>query len=998
MLGGRKNPGAGKALRGALLCSLALLAAAPVARATTGDIIAPSDVRHPEKGSGWQAGTCSEEPPESAEVCSIATPGQFFETAGAHPKWGFTQFIVKHTTAGALEEPEGEVATIRVDLPVGLSVNPGATERCPLKVFEESAEKCAAEYGGSEVGKSEVTTSLAGVVSPPTAPLTEVPVYNVEPAFGEAARFGLELGGKEVFLRGDVAWAGDYHEGFTIDVPKTLPIGGLVLKNRLVFEGTAGDGTFLTTPSTCFGPAYAPGWAEGELPNGPSGSTYSTWLLAQSWSEKEAEEKGEGYVFPQSAEPAFESPIPPLSETHGPGTEPKHCETIPYEPSIGVDPGTAQTDSPAAAKVGIEVPHLLPDFGAGENEQDSSDTRAATVTLPAGMGLNPSAANGLQVCSDEQFGKGTTNPVTCPAGSIIGRARIESPPLTDVAEPQPEEVLEGNVYAGRQLSRDPTSGNEYRVFVEAKSDRYGISVRLIGNVRADPVTGQLSTTISEGPQVPFTSFDLTFNGGARAVLTSPPTCGPNQTGTTMTPWSGTPPVHPGDRFTLTGAPGGGKCAKTLAERPFAPSFGIGPASSKAGAFSPVSIHIARPDGQQELKGADLTLPPGMTGKLAGIPYCPEAALAAAGGRAGDEEKSSPSCPAASQVGTAAVEVGTGPSPYKIEDGKVFLSGPYHGAPLSLAVVTPATAGPFDLGTVVVRVALFVDPETARIHAVSDPFPHVFGGSLLDVRSVDLKMNRPEFTLNPTSCDPLATSGALAGGGADPNNPAAFSAFPVDVPFQTSECGALKFRPKLFTKLIGGRKRMRRSQHPAFRAVLIARGGDANISRAALTLPHSQFLDQSHIGTICTRVQLAAQACPARSIYGFAHAESPLLGEELAGPVYLVSSDHELPDMLVDLEGQVNIRLRGVISSTKARLKTVFSGVPDVPVSKFVLTMKGGKKGLLENSRDLCLKPNFSFLNFKAQNGKKLVKKRLPLRTPGCGHAKRHHPQHGKHRR
>jgi hypothetical protein len=971
MLLGRKiGLGLGRALSAVALLCLALLATAAPAGATTADIIAPSDPHNPQVNSGWQAGTCTEEPPESEKPCSVATPKQFFETAAGHPKWGFTQFIVRHTTEGPLEEPVGEVATIRVDLPVGLSVNPGATERCPLKVFEESAEKCATEFGGSLVGKSEVTTSLAGVVTPPTEPLTEVPVYNVEPAFGEAARFGLELGGKEVFLRGDVDWSGDYHEGFTIDVPKTLPIGGLVLMNRLVFEGTSGDGTFITTPTTCFGEAFT-----------ESGSIYSTLLLAQSWTEKEAEEKGEGYVFPQSAQPAFESPIPP-------GTSPKRCDTIPYEPTIAVDPNTGQTNSPSGPTIDISVPHLLEEDG-----QDSSHTRETTVTLPAGMGLNPSAANGLQVCTDEEFGKGTTNPVSCPAASIIGRAKIESAPLEDQTNPQPEEALEGNVYVGRQLSRDPTSGNEYRIFIEAKSDRYGISARLIGNVRADPLTGQLSTTVSEAPQVPFTSFELTFDGGPRAVLSSPPTCGPNGTATTMVPWSGNAPAHPGDSFTLTSAPGGGACAKTMGERPFDPSFAAGPASPKAGAFSPLSFEIGRSDGQQELKGTDIVLPPGMTGKLAGIPYCPEAALAAAAAKAGNEEKAASSCPAASQVGVAAIEVGTGPAPFKIDDGKVFLSGPYHGAPLSLAVVTPATAGPFDLGTVVVRVALFVDPETAQIRAVSDPIPHVFGGTQLDVRSVDVSMNRPEFTLNPTSCEPLATTGSLAGGGADPNNPATFSSFAVDAPFQTTECGALGFKPKLFTKLIGGRKKMLRSQHPAFRAVLIARGGDANISGSTVILPHSQFLDQGHIGTICTRPQLASQTCPARSVYGFASAKSPLLEDELKGPVYLVSSDHELPDLLVDLHGQVNIRLRGVISSKKARLKTVFSDVPDVPVSKFVLNMKGGKKGLLVNSRDLCLKPNFSYLDFKAQNGKKLVKKKLPLRTPGCRHAHKK-----KHRR
>jgi hypothetical protein len=397
----------------------------------------------------------------------------------------------------------------------------------------------------------------------------------------------------------------------------------------------------------------------------------------------------------------------------------------------------------------------------------------------------------------------------------------------------------------------------------------------------------------------------------------------------------------------------------------------------------MSIRISRPDGQQELKGTEILLAPGMTGKLAGISYCPESALATAAANAGEAEKASSSCPAQSLVGSAVVQAGTGPAPLKISDGKVFLSGPYHGAPLSLAVVTPATAGPFDLGTAVVRVALFVDPETAQIRAVSDPIPDVFGGTQLSVRSVDINLDRPDFTLNPTSCDPLSTSGALRGGGADPTNPAAFSAAPVSVPFQTTDCGALKFQPKLYTRLFGGKNSTKRSKFPKFRAVLVARGGDANIGRAALTMPHSMILEQAHIGTICTRVQLAANACPSRSVYGYARAKTPLLDKELAGPVYLTSSSHELPDLLVDLRGQVDIRLRGVISAAKARIKTVFPAVPDVPVSKFTLTMKGGKKGLLVNSRDLCTHPNNAFLNFKGQNGKKLKKKKQLIRVPAC---------------
>jgi hypothetical protein len=420
----------------------------------------------------------------------------------------------------------------------------------------------------------------------------------------------------------------------------------------------------------------------------------------------------------------------------------------------------------------------------------------------------------------------------------------------------------------------------------------------------------------------------------------------------------------------------------MAARPFAPAFSAGPKSSKAGAFSPVSVHLARPDGQQELKGAEITLPPGMTGKLAGIPYCKATELAAAAANSGKAEAADSSCPDKSLVGSATVAAGTGPAPLVI-GGKVFLSGPFHGAPLSLAVVTPATAGPFDLGTAVVRVALFVDPETAQVRAVSDPIPDVFGGTQLSVRTVDIALDRKGFTLNPTSCDPLATAATLRGGGADPANPALFSAFAASVPFQTSDCQALDFKPKLSTRLFGGRKAAKRSGHPKFRAVLVARDGDANIRRAAVTLPHSEFLDQGHIGTVCVKAKLAAHDCPPRSIYGYARAQTPLLDDELGGPVYLVPSDHGLPDLLIDLRGQVNVQLRGVISSAKARIKTVFETVPDVPVSKFVLTMKGGKKGLLENSRNLCAGPAFSFVNFKAQNGKKLKQKKLPLRMSAC---------------
>jgi hypothetical protein len=960
-----------------LLCLVALLATASTAVAGgTEEVIAPSDPHDPQVDSGWQAGTCNTEPPNpgapGAEVCSVATPTWFFEQAAGHPHYGFTQFIVRNSPGTLGPTPDAELARIRVDLPVGLNVNPGATVRCPLADFK--ADACDPK---SKVGDSYVTAAdplLGG-----SLPL-HAEVFNVVPVEGESARFGLKLAGNEVYLQGDADWSGNYHEGFTIEVPAALPqdlgvlLGsknGAILKNRLVFNGRAGDGTFITTPSTCLGEAFK-----------ESGSIYSTLLRAASYEQLEQKPPYEDYVWPTSAEPPLESPIPP-------GTSPKECTSIPYDPSLNLDPGTTQTNSPAGVTVDIDIPH----YSLAESEQQTSTTKESKVTLPLGMGLNPSAANGLQVCTDAQFGKGTRNPVACPAASRIGTATIDSPALPTKDDGEEEEAagpaLQGPVYVGQQLSRDPASGNLYRIFINAVSPRYGIDVRLIGHVSADPQTGQLTTTISDTPQSQVEEFVVKLDGGPRAAVSSPPTCGPNKGSAVMTPWSGNAAAVRGDSFSMTAAPGGGKCAATMAERPFSPSFAAAPASAKAGAYSPLTIRIARTDGQQELKGTDIVLPPGVSGRLAGIPYCPETALATAAARSGNEEKGSSSCPAESQVGTATVLAGTGPAPYKIEGSKVFLTGPYKGAPLSLAVITPATAGPFDLGTAVVRVAMFVNPETAQIRAVSDPLPHVFGGTLLNVRSVDLSMDRPNFTINPTSCEPLATAGALAGGGGDPANPAAFSAFPVSAPFQTTDCGAFKFRPKLYTKLLGGRKVTKRSKFPAFRAILVARQGDANIRRAAVTMPHSLFLEQSHIGTICTRPQLATSTCPARSVYGRAEAWSPLLGEKVSGPVYLVSSDNELPDLLADLHGQVNIRLRGVISASKARIRTVFNAVPDVPVSKFVLRMKGGKKGLLVNSRDLCAHPNLASLNFKAQNGKRLRVKRLPVRVPACGKAKKH---------
>jgi hypothetical protein len=933
---------------------------APTALADTGDIIEQQHTPATEE-DGFQAGTCfaNKDPAPPEKFCSPETPDLFFEEAAGHPPIGFTQYIVKHILPNPAEParqiPVGLVSEIRVDLPVGLTVNPQAIPQCPLAVFEADETKCPP---GSIVGKEELTLATIVELNPNPLPFgpnplpsgfqippnpilnTEPPLYNLEPVQGEPARFGFKIGPskEKVFLRGTVDWAGDYHQGFFIKIPPPSNPALRSLKSRLVNVGTSGDGTYITNPTTCVD---------------PSTKAYSTFLRAQKVGDTTPN-------FPFGYTP-WEAALPP-------GVEQKGCETVPFEPGLQVEPGTSQVDSPAAPKVTVTLP-----FEPNEAGREQSHVRDAEVTLPAGMGLNPSAASGLAACTAAQFGKGTENPVACPPASKVGTAEVETQPL-------PAGSLKGDVYLAEQQGFDPESGEMYRIFINPKSDRYGIDVRLIGNVKANAKTGQLVTALPENPQVPFESVSLKLDE-AKGVLTSPPTCAKQTTTSEMEPWArpGTF-VTPSAEFALTDVPGGGTCPQTLAERKFAPGYTAKSKQTKAGAYSPFRVNITRPDGEQELKLVDVKLPKGLVAKLAGVPYCSEADLASAATRSGKAEQAESSCSDKSQIGTVSTESGTGPNPLKIA-GKAFLAGPYKGAPVSMAVITPAVAGPFDLGTVVVRVALNVNPKNARVNPVSDVIPDVFGGAKLDIRTIDVNVNRKQFSLNPTSCRKQATSGVLKGGGADPTDPAAFSNYKVKDPYSATKCKKLGFKPKLFTRISGP---VQRAQNPRIRAVLQARKGDANIKRTALTLPHSLFLDQSHIRTVCTRVQLAARECPKGAVYGHARAKSPLLKEKLKGPVYLVSSDNPLPDLVADLRGQVNVQLHGVISSKRGGLKTVFAPVPDVPVKKFVLNMQGGEKSLLVNSTNLCKSEQTAVLNMKGQNGKKIKNNRYPLNISSCG--------------
>jgi len=525
----------------------------------------------------------------------------------------------------------------------------------------------------------------------------------------------------------------------------------------------------------------------------------------------------------------------------------------------------------------------------------------------------------------------------CPDAAKIGTAEIDVPALP--------RVLHGSIY-----QRTPEPGHLFRIWLV--SDELGLHLKVSGDIHLDPSSGQITSLFLDNPQAPVRSFELHFKSGPRAPLATPGSCGVYQSHYELAPWSGAPAVLGESPMTIDqGCDTGG----------FSPQLSAGTADPTAGAYSPFVLTLHRQSGEQNVASLDVSMPPGLLAKLAGVAVCGEA-----GAMVGD-------CPAASQVGATAVASGPGSSPLWIpQPGKdptaVYLSGPYKGAPYSLTVKVPAQAGPFDLGTVITRAGIYVDPETTEVTVKSDPLPQILEGVPITYRTIHVEVNRPSFTLNPTSCAPMSVRARVASVAGVVANPSS--------PFRVGSCASLPFKPRLSLLLKGSTKR---SAHPALRAELRAAAGDANIAKAVVGLPHSEFLAQEHIRTICTRVQFAASTCPAGSVYGHARAISPLLDQPLEGPVYLRSSSNLLPDLVADLRGAIHVVLVGRIDSVNGGIRTSFDMVPDAPVSKFVLSMEGGKKGLLVNSRNLCASVDRASVSLVAQSGK-AIRQRPTLRA------------------
>ncbi len=922
-----------------------------------------------------------------APVASAEVPVRLFDflpsssQAGGHPDLQFT-FSLKNSKQQQLEEGLNtpcdceNARFLTVHAPRGLVGDPHAAPSCTTSEFAGKTCPVDSQVGVAEVG----ITGNHGNALPFLSP-----VYNLAPREGEAGLLGFEVEGVLVFESFSARTGSDYGLETKIAIPDLLPLsfGDQILWGvpaaeshdplRFQFGGVQGFGFgqlcdengVRTTPSVeepiaaPSGPNSAVRGCAGFFSGGnaPSSSPAEPFIEAPTACGEPAQ-SGIDLLSYDGTETSASAPFPEVTG----------CDQLSFNPSLAARPSTEATDSPSGLDIDLTVPQF-----ESPTVPSPSEIKGTEMVLPEGFTINAAAADGKSACADQEASFGTTNAANCPETSKIGTLNIETALLPG--------LLPGYLYLGK-----PLPGDRYRVFLVA--DGFNVHVKLAGRIVPDPSTGQLRVIFEDLPETPFQKFSLHIFGSERGALATPAKCGTYGITTTFTPWDAVLGKQTSKTFfEINQGPNGSPCPG--ATRPFNPGFEAASAGNTAGAHSPFALRLTREDGSQFLSALNVTTPPGFAATLKGIPYCPEAAIAAAarGAYSGVSEQSNPSCPPASLIGEVIAGAGAGSHPF-YAPGRVYLAGPYKGAPLSLVVITPAVSGPYDLGDVVVRTALYVNPESAQVSAVSDPLPQIIEGVPLRIRSVLINLNRPNFALNPTNCDPHSVETKISGAEGATATPSAH--------YQVANCANLPFAPKLSLKLTGGTKR---TGHPALRATLKAREGDANISRLIVALPHSEFLDQAHIGTVCTRVQFAAKSCPAASIYGHASATTPLLNQPLEGPVYLRSSSNLLPDLVVALKGPPSQPIEVVVAGKvdtgpSGGIRTSFETVPDAPVSSFTLTMAGGSKGLLENSIDICKAPQRVSVKATGQNGRRA--NQSPALQASCGgKAKKRHKQ--KHR-
>jgi hypothetical protein len=893
---------------------------------------------------------------EGFDVSFLRTAGneEHVETlSGSHPFEIRAHF--KFNSLG--ERSDGDLREMRVDLPPGLVANPLAVGKCSEKLLETPR---SSPFAPSRSGESCPGISQVGVVTLVTDREEGRPhmfgVFNIQAPPGSAAELAAAPYGERVRYTPVVREEGgtyaltlfvkNFTQGFDLREMSVELWGNPWSPSHDAERGNCLNEVDPVHPfGKCSVDADLPQHAEMPFVTLPTncGESLPYKVNLDSWGGETAEAHGAS---------------PPLTG----------CETVRFEPKPVARLSTGRTTSSTGFDFTLEgnaVGLIDPSRRAG------SQVRDATVTLADGISINPSLGAGLGYCTATVFEAiRVTEGPECPNDSKIGEVEVESPLL--------EEAMHGGVYLAQPddpFTGEPGAENPFdtliALYLVAKSPAQGLEVKVPGELVANPANGNLIAHFSDVPMLPYSHFNVHFRDGQRSPLASPPACAIYSNFIDLVPWSNSAQHETfSSRFELNTGIGGGSCPSGV--QPFAPTAKGGTANRNAGSYTPFYLRLARTDPDQEITSYSATLPPGLLGRLVGVPYCPEAAIAHAARSSGFGELAHPSCPTASLIGHTTAGYGLG-SALTYAPGNLYLAGPYGGQPFSIVAIDSAIVGPFDLGVVIVRSAIKVNPRIAQVSidsAASDPIPHIISGIPIHLRDVRVYISRPGFTLNPTSCEPMTLESSLTGAGADLGSTADDPRAGASVPFQVSNCSALGYHPTLTMRLKG---HAHRGDFPRLIATYKPRPGDANQREVTVTLGRRMFLAQSHIKTVCTRKQFAVQSCPKDSVYGDAVAVTPLIGARLKGPVYLRASSNTLPDLVADLSGGgVSVEVVGRISSYKGSLRATFTELPDAPVKRFTMSLFGGKRGLIEAAANVCANPQPASARLVAQNNRGLV--------------------------
>ncbi len=918
---------------------------------------------------------------ERYELRAESADGSPDTQAGSHP-FQLTSDIAFNQTAN-LNKPPAAPKDLRFDLPPGLIGNPTPFPQCSLKVFlhEVPPEKEDACPDDTVVGVASVTFKVN--VGGGSVETQRSPLFALVPSVGEPARFGFFILGDPVYLNTSVRTGEDY--GVTVTVPNITELIGF-FSSRVTFWGVPGDSRHDSVRGwNCLKPNIGgldespPCVATEEkappplltLPTSCTGPVHTT-LEAESW-----EQEG---VF----HPPFEYTF---VDSLGRPTGLDGCNKLPFSPEVRVTPDGQAGSTPTGLTVDEHVPQEISLNGAGLAE---ADVKGLSVTLPEGVVLNPSGADGLLACSTEQIALQSREASTCPGAAKVGTVKIKTPLLAN--------PLEGAAYLATQNSNP--FGSLVALYIEAYDPVSGIRAKATGEVRENPVTGQL-TSYFEGdpvfesdpryandvaaqflPQTPFEDVELHFFGGDRAPLATPALCGAYTTTGTFTPWSGNTTTESSSTFDIVSGPNGSPCRDPL---PFSPTLTTGTSSIQAGGFTPFVMTMGREDGEQALQGVQLHMPLGLSGTLSTVKLC------------GEEQADAGTCGPESLIGETIVSVGVGGDPYTVKGGRVYITGPYRGAPFGLSIVNPAKAGPFDLGQVIVRARIDVNEETAALTVTTDnegPYkiPTLIDGIPLQIKHVFVDVNRPGFTFNATNCSPLAVTGTLT------STEGATSA--LQVPYQVTNCAVLAFKPKLEASTSG---KTSRANGASFHVKLGYPAGpyDANIAKVKVELPKALPSRLTTLQKACTAAVFNANpaACPPASIVGQATATTPELPVPLSGPAYFVSHGGEaFPSLIIVLQGYgVTVHLVGSTFINKAGItSSTFKTVPDAPVGTFELTLPQGPYSALAANGNLCKQKLSMPTEFTGQNGA-LIKTSTKIAVTGCGKHKAKKAKHAKKR-